>query len=154
MHEAMERNFAHNLAETTLVQPGFNRLRIGEFEIRATPPHEVAVVHPDDRTVFVTFSRGYPMGEREIREFFTQIYGDCVESIYMQVVQLGEQSLFSRLVFCCPSSIDLILNGEEKVKFNHYQWEARVDAKVRTQTLCPAAATWCSRLLYILARSA
>ncbi|KAE9446371.1 hypothetical protein C3L33_21729, partial [Rhododendron williamsianum] len=62
-----------------------------------------------------------PMDEREIREFFTQIYGDCIESLYMQVVQLGEQSLFSRIVFYSPSSTDLILNnGEGKVKFNHY----------------------------------
>ncbi|XP_058213504.1 uncharacterized protein LOC131325327 isoform X2 [Rhododendron vialii] len=122
MHEAMERNSAQNLAETqmlvsSLVQPGFDRLRIGEFEIRAKPPHEVTVVHPDDRTMFVTFSKGYPVGEREIREFFTQIYGDCIESLYMQEVQVGEQSLFSRIVFYSPSFIDLILKGEGKVKF-------------------------------------
>ncbi|KAI8553338.1 hypothetical protein RHMOL_Rhmol05G0007700 [Rhododendron molle] len=122
MHEAMERNSAQNLAETqmlvsSLVQPGFDRMRIGEFEIRSKPPHEVTVIHPDDRTMFVTFSKGYPVGEMEIREFFTQIYGDCIESLYMQEVQVGEQSLFCRIVFYSPSFIDLILKGEGKVKF-------------------------------------
>lgn len=29
-------------------------------------------VSPDDRTIFLTFSKGYPITEREIREFFTR----------------------------------------------------------------------------------
>ncbi|KAL6998806.1 hypothetical protein U1Q18_042525 [Sarracenia purpurea var. burkii] len=79
MQQAIERNAAHHLAETqmlisTLVQPGgFDGLRVdggGGVDInKPLPPigsKAAEVVHPDDRTMFVTFSKGYPVGEREI----------------------------------------------------------------------------------------
>ncbi|GFS33778.1 hypothetical protein Acr_00g0030550 [Actinidia rufa] len=109
MQQAIERNNAARtqILISTLVQPSFDRLRIGAQD----------QVHPDDRTMFVTFSKGYPVGAREIQDFFTRIYGDCVESLHMQEVLPGEQSLFARIVFYSPNSIDLILNGVGKAKF-------------------------------------
>ncbi|XP_057468062.1 uncharacterized protein LOC130757317 isoform X1 [Actinidia eriantha] len=109
MQQAIERNNAARtqMLISTLVQPNFDRLRIGAQD----------QVHPDDRTMFVTFSKGYPVGAREIQDFFTRIYGDCVESLHMQEVPPGEQSLFARIVFYSPNSIDLILNGVGKAKF-------------------------------------
>lgn len=74
-------------------------------------------VHPDDRTMFVTFSKGYPVFEWEVREFFTMTYGNCIESLHMQDVQPNEQSLFARIVFHTASTIDRILNGVTKAKF-------------------------------------
>ncbi|EXB38952.1 hypothetical protein L484_027387 [Morus notabilis] len=74
-------------------------------------------VHPDDRTMFITFSKGYPVYEWEMREFFTRTYGDCIESLHMQDVQANEQSLFARIVFRKASTIDVILNGVTKAKF-------------------------------------
>lgn len=31
-------------------------------------------VSPDDRTIFLTFSKGYPTTEEEVREYFTRYY--------------------------------------------------------------------------------
>ncbi|KAJ7955983.1 Rho guanine nucleotide exchange factor [Quillaja saponaria] len=74
-------------------------------------------VPADDRTMFVTFSKGYPVYEWEVKEFLIRNYGDCVESLYMQEVQPNEQSLFARIVFHKASIIDGILRGRGKVKF-------------------------------------
>jgi len=145
MHEALERNSAQNLADTqmlvsSLVQPGFDRLRIGEFEMRPKPTYQAPVVHPDDRTMFVTFSKGYPLGEWEIREFFTQLFGDCIESLHMQEVQPGEQSLFSRIVFYSPGAIDMILSGQPKVKFTingKHLWMRKFVPKNRGPGMAP-----------------
>ncbi|KAL6957345.1 hypothetical protein U1Q18_049566 [Sarracenia purpurea var. burkii] len=153
MQQAIERNAAHHLAETqmlisTLVQPsGFDGLRIdggGGVDInKPLPPigsKAAEVVHPDDRTMFVTFSKGYPVGEREIQEFFNRIYGDCIESLYMQEVQPGEQSLFARIVFYSPSSIELILSGVGKAKFTingKHVWMRKFVPKRRRFSLPP-----------------
>ncbi|CAJ1940506.1 unnamed protein product [Sphenostylis stenocarpa] len=74
-------------------------------------------VPADDRTLFVTFSKGYRVAEWEVRDFFTMAYGDCIEALYMQEVQPNEQALFARIVFRISSTIDMILRGATKAKF-------------------------------------
>ncbi|KAF8034025.1 hypothetical protein BT93_C0337 [Corymbia citriodora subsp. variegata] len=79
---------------------------------------EVAeAVPPDDRTLFVTFSKGYPVHEWEVREFLTRAYGDCIEALHMQEVQAGEQPLFARVVFRSASTIEHVLDASGKAKF-------------------------------------
>ncbi|XP_015889009.3 uncharacterized protein LOC107423877 [Ziziphus jujuba] len=75
------------------------------------------VVPAEERTMFVTFSKGYPVYEWEVREFFTRGYGDCIESLQMQEVQPNEQSLFARIVFHSASTIEMVLDGLSKAKF-------------------------------------
>ncbi|GMH23306.1 hypothetical protein Nepgr_025149 [Nepenthes gracilis] len=77
----------------------------------------VVEVHPDDRTMFVTFSKGYLVSKEEVIEFFTTIYGECIESVQMQDVQANEQPLFARIVVNSASKVELILQGAEKMKF-------------------------------------
>ncbi|KAM7265286.1 hypothetical protein ACFE04_002969 [Oxalis oulophora] len=73
----------------------------------------------DNRTMFVTFSKGYPVLEGEVRNFFQTIYGDCIESLHMQeVLPPNQQSLFARIIFRSPSTIERILNGRHTVKFS------------------------------------
>ncbi|KAJ4957110.1 hypothetical protein NE237_013893 [Protea cynaroides] len=70
-----------------------------------------------DRTLFVTFSNGMPLTEEEIYEFFTGIYGDCIESIYVNHPRRGEsQSQFGKVVFRSASMIAYIMNGHEVVR--------------------------------------
>ncbi|XP_044464885.1 uncharacterized protein LOC123195287 [Mangifera indica] len=125
MQRAIERNAAQSVTESqkmignsiqkSLVQPAYQVTYCpNEMTQPWIQPNEVP---PDDRTMFVTFSKGYPVNEREVREFFTRCYGDCIESLHMQEVQSSEQSLFARIVFRSSSSIDMILNGMGKVKF-------------------------------------
>lgn len=71
-----------------------------------------------ERTMFATFSKGYPINECEIRQFFSRIYGNCVESVHMQEVRVDEQALYARVVFLRPAFLDSILNGMSKVKFS------------------------------------
>ncbi|XP_057763549.1 uncharacterized protein LOC130984001 [Arachis stenosperma] len=77
------------------------------------------VVPAEARTMFVTFSKGYRVAERELRDFLTMAYGDCIEALYMQEVQHpNHQPLFARIVFRKPSTIDVVLRGATKVKFS------------------------------------
>ncbi|KAA0055776.1 uncharacterized protein E6C27_scaffold181G001620 [Cucumis melo var. makuwa] len=62
-------------------------------------------------------TQGYPVHEWEVREFFNTNYGDCIENFQMQEVEANEQALFARIVFKFPSTIDLILRGQPRMKF-------------------------------------
>ncbi|EEF38483.1 uncharacterized protein LOC8263380 [Ricinus communis] len=73
----------------------------------------------DDRTIFLTFSKGYPISESEVKEFFTRKYGDCIETIYMQEVLVGDhQPLYARLIVRSPTLIEVVLEGKSKAKFS------------------------------------
>ncbi|MBA0821042.1 hypothetical protein Goarm_017922 [Gossypium armourianum] len=74
-------------------------------------------VSEDDRTLFLTFSRGFPVSEDEIRELFTNI-GVCVDSVRMQDnVPYGEQPLFAKMVLRSVANVDQILSGRPIAKF-------------------------------------
>ncbi|KAG8376228.1 hypothetical protein BUALT_Bualt09G0041200 [Buddleja alternifolia] len=71
----------------------------------------------DERTMFVTFSKGYPVAENEVMQYFTRLFGNCVESFHMQEVRPDEQALYAKIVFRRSSFIRLILHGVNKAKF-------------------------------------
>ncbi|WCJ42798.1 hypothetical protein M5689_023584 [Euphorbia peplus] len=79
-----------------------------------------ALLAPEDRTMFVTFSKGYPVSEWEVRDFFIRSFGEySIESLHMQEVDKPhEQALFAKIVFKSVTNIHKILNGRDKVKFN------------------------------------
>ncbi|GMH07752.1 hypothetical protein Nepgr_009592 [Nepenthes gracilis] len=80
--------------------------------------HEEETEAPlDDRTIFLTFSKGYPVLETELRNFFAGLYGDVVEAIHMQEVPVGEQPLHARLVVRNPATVRGILRGRAMAKF-------------------------------------
>ncbi|XVF83314.1 hypothetical protein PTKIN_Ptkin16aG0476900 [Pterospermum kingtungense] len=77
---------------------------------------EVAI---DDRTIFLTFTKGYPISENEVKDFFTRKLGDnLIEVVEMQEVPAGEQPLYARLVLRSASGLEQVLNGKPKVKFS------------------------------------
>lgn len=113
MESAIDRNKTKNLPESQKGAPPVVRSQAGQ-----SPWSRESEVPPDDRTMFVTFSKGYPVYEWEVREFFGRSYGEyCIESLHMQEVEANEQSLFARIVFHSASTIDMILNGMGKAKF-------------------------------------
>ncbi|XP_019173898.1 PREDICTED: uncharacterized protein LOC109169472 [Ipomoea nil] len=72
----------------------------------------------DDRTMFLTFSRGYPVSEEEVKELFNLYYGDCVETVKMvPPATASEQSLYARLVVRSVSTIDQVLSRGPIAKF-------------------------------------
>ncbi|KAK4415763.1 hypothetical protein Salat_2683700 [Sesamum alatum] len=92
----------------------FSDLR-GNGNVKARPPNETS---RNERTMFVTFSKGYPVTEIEVRQFFARLFGNCIESFHMQeVVSPNEQALYAKIVFLRSSFIRAILSGVGKAKF-------------------------------------
>ncbi|XP_044502378.1 uncharacterized protein LOC123223303 [Mangifera indica] len=75
----------------------------------------------EDRTLFLTFSKGYPLSEDQIIRFFNDKYGPCVERVYVhwpvpRTVN-APPPLFGKVVFKMSSIPIWILNGHEQTKF-------------------------------------
>lgn len=74
-------------------------------------------VSEHEKIVYVTFSKGYPVAEYELRQFFTNNCGSyCIESFQMQEVKPGEQPVFARVVLKRPLHVNSILRGAAKAK--------------------------------------
>lgn len=78
-----------------------------------------ALVEADDRTVFLTFSKGYPISEEEVRVYFTRRFGEVIEAIEMQEVEGNEQPLYAKMVLKlkCASMMDEIVSWRNRNKF-------------------------------------
>uniref|UniRef100_K4DEG9 Uncharacterized protein n=2 Tax=Solanum lycopersicum TaxID=4081 RepID=K4DEG9_SOLLC len=71
----------------------------------------------EELTMFVTFSKDYPVTELEIREFIAPVFGEYIEYIRMQEVKSNEQALYAQIVFSIQGIIEFILQNESKAKF-------------------------------------
>ena len=109
MQQTVFHNEARRIAESQ--QQLSMQLMLSNGSSSSVLPHE-------NRTMFATFSKGYPVTEWEIREFLVQNFGDCIESFSMEEVRkIGDQPLFARIVFFEVDIIYTILNGLPKAKF-------------------------------------
>ncbi|KAG2325313.1 hypothetical protein Bca4012_039807 [Brassica carinata] len=82
-----------------------------------------------DRTLFLTFSRGYPVSEAEVKLLFTEKYGEnSVKGVHMPNYSGNlpnqnlnsngkQQSLYARMVVDSVVTVDRILMGKSKQKF-------------------------------------
>ncbi|TKY53530.1 hypothetical protein E2542_SST25064 [Spatholobus suberectus] len=88
--------------------------------IRDTTRDENKEVPVDDRIIFMTFSKGYPITEAEVRDLFSRRYGDIIEALYMQDVVPLEQPLYARVVIRAEAAhmIDRFLESTNKVKLS------------------------------------
>ncbi|KAK0571337.1 hypothetical protein LWI29_014397 [Acer saccharum] len=73
----------------------------------------------DDRTMFLTFSRGFRVTENEVRGLFTRLYGlDAVANVIMQEnISDDAQPLFARLILNSIATVDRMLKGRSIAKF-------------------------------------
>ncbi|KAL5568040.1 hypothetical protein UlMin_024615 [Ulmus minor] len=85
-----------------------------EENIKEEKAEEVA---PEERSIFLKFSRGFPISEIEVQQFFTEKFGDIVENVYMQEVKENKQPLHARLVVNSASNTESVLERRTKVKF-------------------------------------
>ncbi|KAJ0458466.1 hypothetical protein HanIR_Chr15g0785431 [Helianthus annuus] len=81
--------------------------------------HSPSVVHDskeeipqENRTIFLTFSKGYPISEQEVRDYFTRMFGDFIETIFMQPVEADNQPLFARIVARSPSMVSAVVDRD------------------------------------------
>ncbi|CDY48860.1 BnaA06g03220D [Brassica napus] len=105
---------------------------------------EEVVVLADDRTVFLTFSKGYPISESEVMVYFTRIFGEVIETILMQEVEENEQPLFARMVLKmeCASKMDEIVGPGNKRKFTidgKHVWARKYVRKNPSSTASPSS---------------
>ncbi|KAH7524663.1 uncharacterized protein LOC107421197 [Ziziphus jujuba] len=113
-----------------IVVPGFPHPMFGAVNVMTQPmdydfPTEelwgwraIGEVSEDDRTMFLTFSRGFPVSEAEVRELFTGMFGNCVESVYMgNGTSNNDQPLYARMVLNSVVTVDRILDGMHISKF-------------------------------------
>ncbi|KAL8136467.1 hypothetical protein V2J09_002468 [Rumex salicifolius] len=91
----------------------------------------------NNKTLFLTFSKGYPISKTEVREFFNRCFGDVIEGLHMQEVGENEQPLYARLVVRDVSMMNLVLQGQRKVKFNINGKHACVRKYVRRRSESP-----------------
>ncbi|PIA39271.1 hypothetical protein AQUCO_02600011v1 [Aquilegia coerulea] len=89
----------------------------GNLNPRAQSWFPAGVAPPEDRTMFMTFSRGYPITEEELRNYFTRSYGDVVKEVHMEQSSANVQPLYAIVVFRSPATVNQVLNGRPRVKF-------------------------------------
>ncbi|XP_062206095.1 uncharacterized protein LOC133907969 [Phragmites australis] len=73
---------------------------------------------PDDyRSLFITFSRGYPISKEDITEFFNSMYGPCVEAVMLEKAAPGQLPVYGRMVLRSAAMIPAVLDGLQTAKF-------------------------------------
>ncbi|KAK9081777.1 hypothetical protein Syun_031223 [Stephania yunnanensis] len=82
-----------------------------------TAPMNESLAAQQERTMFMTFSRGYPVSEVEVRDYFTRNFGDCIDSFQMEEVEATQQALYARVVYRTPAMVTAILAGRGSVRF-------------------------------------
>jgi hypothetical protein len=71
-----------------------------------------------DKTVFLTFSRGFPVTKGEVVYFFTNTFGvDSIKTIRMGNAKSSHQVMFATMVLNCVETLDRILNGGRIAKY-------------------------------------
>ncbi|XP_008803839.1 uncharacterized protein LOC103717295 [Phoenix dactylifera] len=97
----------------------------------ATPPSSRSALNPmarpwspetdhtpeEQRSMFITFSKGYPISREDISDFFKTRYGPCVETVMIEKAPASNQPLYGRLVFTSIAMIAVVLNGQQTAKF-------------------------------------
>ncbi|XP_020589757.1 uncharacterized protein LOC110031063 [Phalaenopsis equestris] len=72
----------------------------------------------EQRSMFITFSRGYPLTRDEIKDFFNMRFGrPCVEMVMIEKAPVGVPPMYGRVVFTTASVIAVLLNGQKTAKF-------------------------------------
>ncbi|XP_022680002.1 uncharacterized protein LOC101768212 [Setaria italica] len=99
----------------------FKSLTITEEE-EEEPAADIQIQQPpsvprDERTLFVTFSNGYPFTADELYEFFTRNFGDDVEVISVQEPVAPKPPLYAHITFYNQETLFHILAGRPRVKF-------------------------------------
>ncbi|KAM7512152.1 hypothetical protein LguiB_011027 [Lonicera macranthoides] len=69
------------------------------------------------RSLFITFSHGFPLSQQQIYDFFTERFGDCIGRIYVHRPQHGPP-LFGKIIFRKTIFPVLILNGQDEITLN------------------------------------
>ncbi|XP_074558573.1 uncharacterized protein LOC141814516 [Curcuma longa] len=78
---------------------------------------ELSTTPEDERSIFITFSRGYPLTQEDIEEYFTSKWGKCVEKVTVARSASAVAPVYGKVVFKKEAYMGLVLNGLDLVKF-------------------------------------
>uniref|UniRef100_A0A803MTR7 Uncharacterized protein n=1 Tax=Chenopodium quinoa TaxID=63459 RepID=A0A803MTR7_CHEQI len=95
----------------------FAQLQLSDDNSQVQRFEEEPNVLPSERTIFLTFSKGYPILEYELRKFLNRSFGDIIEALHMQEVGEDEQPLYARLVVRDARAMETVLSDVGKSKF-------------------------------------
>ncbi|CAL5028018.1 unnamed protein product [Urochloa decumbens] len=70
----------------------------------------------DGRSLFITFSKGYPLTREEVEEFFTERWGNCVAKVMTEKTPPGELPTYGRVLFRRAATMAAVLGGRPLVK--------------------------------------
>ncbi|XP_006856969.2 uncharacterized protein LOC18446805 [Amborella trichopoda] len=70
----------------------------------------------EGRTLFLTFSRGHPVRDQEVIDFFNKEYGNVVGSLFMKNKSGRTKPLFARLVLKSREMVDRVLGGQQMIR--------------------------------------
>ncbi|CAN6227753.1 unnamed protein product [Urochloa humidicola] len=84
----------------------------------AAPNRLRAAAAPEEegRSLFITFSKGYPLTREEVEEFFTERWGNCVAKVMMEKTPPGELPTYGRVMFWRAATMTAVLGGRPLVK--------------------------------------
>ncbi|KAJ8428977.1 hypothetical protein Cgig2_009785 [Carnegiea gigantea] len=103
----------------------------GEIHLETqTGPQEIAedrVFPSSERTIFLTFSKGYLVSKSELRKFLTRSFGNIIEALYMQEVGDNEQPLYARLMVPDLSTMVAVLSEAKPSSLLMENMAAEVD---------------------------
>lgn len=130
-----------------IVVPGFPHPLFGPVKITPLPLNhvlppgalsgwsDVIQVPVNDRTLFLTFSRGYPVTEAEVRDLFKNEFGEyCVDYVEMgsEFASSIDKPLYARMAVRSVTTIDEMLNGKNVAKFRingKHVWARKYDRR-------------------------
>ncbi|KAK9742255.1 hypothetical protein RND81_03G159100 [Saponaria officinalis] len=115
-------NYAGFTINRTFTISGFPDPVFGHVEFYCWPlPHPMHqnFVNEEDRSLYVTFSRGFQVSKDDVTWVFLSNFGDCVQYVDMRRNKNDnkKQSLFARVIMKSVTIIDIILCGKNTAKF-------------------------------------
>ncbi|KAL5055298.1 hypothetical protein RYX36_035980 [Vicia faba] len=132
---------------TPLILPGFPHPLFGSFDLLPRienlnlsdgsmwiqkKPYDDAT--NDDKSLFLTFSRGFPVSDIEVKCLFTTNYGDCVQRLIMGGNHVkNDQPLFAIMVLKKVENVDQILSGKRVAKLQingKHIWARKYEPRV------------------------
>ncbi|KAK7400719.1 hypothetical protein VNO78_12000 [Psophocarpus tetragonolobus] len=106
-------HFSHSLFGTIDMQ---NIVNPDLFDMRIWTKGPCDDVTIDDKSMFLTFSRGFPVSKAEVIKLFTSRYGNCIEKLSMRNTDCHHQPLFAIMILKTVGTIDQILKGQRVAK--------------------------------------
>ncbi|KAL5216114.1 hypothetical protein ABZP36_007515 [Zizania latifolia] len=83
---------------------------------RLLAPAPASIGDDGSRSLFITFSKGFPLTREEIKEYFTERWGDCLEKVMMEKTPAGKPPTYGRIVFLRAPVASAVLGGQRLVK--------------------------------------